>query len=147
MKKTILAGALAAAAFAPMAAQAQDWHDRGDRGHDRREWRDDRRQDRRDDRRDWRQDRREDWQAWREGHRDQYRGGSWNAPFRYRTFGVGVIAPRSYWAPQYYLNDWGSYRLPRPAYGFQRYVRHFNDVLLIDTRSGRVIRVYRNFYW
>jgi len=26
-------------------------------------------------------------------------------------------------------------------------VRHYDDVLLIDTRSGRVVRVYRDFFW
>ena len=125
MNKALFAGALIAATLAPVAAQAQD------RNHDRREWR--------EDRRDARHDRRE----WREHHR---RNDRWNAPFRYRSFSVGVIAPRAYWAPNYYVNDWGRDRLPRPGYGYYRYVRHYGDLLLINTRNGRVIRVYRNYY-
>ncbi len=130
MNKALLAGALIAATLVPAAAQAQD------RDHDRREWRDDQRHyDRRDDRRD---DHRE--------HR-AYRGhGDWHAPFAYRSFTVGVIAPRTYWHPSYYVNDWGRYRLPRPARGYYRYVRHYGDLLLINTRNGRVIRVYRSYY-
>lgn len=44
------------------------------------------------------------------------------------------------------MNDYGRYRLPRPGYN-QRWVRHYNDVLLIDTRRGYVIDVIRNLYW
>lgn len=162
MKKTLLIGALVAATLAPVAAEAQSYQDRAearqerreDRRDDRREWRQDNREDRRewrqdnrDDRREWRQDNREDWQRWRDSHRGDYRRGRWNAPFRYRSFSVGVIAPRSYWGPRYYINDYGRYRLPRPAYGYYRYVRHYDDLLLINIRNGRVVRVYRDFYW
>jgi Ni/Co efflux regulator RcnB len=44
------------------------------------------------------------------------------------------------------VNEPGRYRLP-PARGAQRWVRHYDDVLLVDTRRGRVIDVVRNFYW
>jgi Ni/Co efflux regulator RcnB len=136
MKKTLLTGALIAATLAPAAVQAQDhrWHDR-----DSREWR--------QDRRDWRHDRREDWQRWRDSHRDVYRRGTWRAPFAYRSFGIGAVVPRIYWGPQYYVQDWRTYRLPAPGYRWYRYVRHYDDLLLINTRNGRVVRVYRNFYW
>ena len=36
--------------------------------------------------------------------------------------------------------------MPPAGYG-QRWVRHYDDVLLIDTRRGIVIRVLNNFYW
>jgi Ni/Co efflux regulator RcnB len=155
MKKLLLTGALIAATLAPMAAQAQNgrWdndRDRREWREDRREWREDRRearQDRREARREWREDRREDWQRWRDANRHDYRRGNWHAPFRYRTFGIGTVVPRSYWAPRYYINNWSYYRLPHPGHRFYRYVRHYDDVLLIDTRNGRVVRVYRNFYW
>jgi Ni/Co efflux regulator RcnB len=154
MKKILLSTALIAATLAPVAAQAQDQR----RADDRREWRQDQRDDRREwrqndrnDRREWRQndrnDRREDWQRWRDSNRNDYRRGNWNAPFRYRSFNIGVTVPRSYWGSRYYVNNWSNYRLPRPAYGYYRYVRHYDDMLLINTRNGRVVRVYRNFYW
>jgi Ni/Co efflux regulator RcnB len=151
MKKTFLIGALIAATLAPVAAEAQGYGDRArerqearqDRRDDAREWR----QRNREDRREWRQDNREDWQRWRDSHRNDYRRGNWTAPFRYRRFNTGVIVPRSYWGTRYYVNNWSAYRLPRPAYGYYRYVRHFDDLLLINTRNGRVIRVYHDFYW
>ena len=37
------------------------------------------------------------------------------------------------------------YRLP-PARGYQRWVRHYDDVLLVDVRRGVVIQVIRGFY-
>ena len=94
MKRFLLTGALLAATLAPVAAQAQDhrWNDR--------------------DRREWRQDRRDDWRAWRQTHRNDYRRRSWRAPFTYRRFAVGVVAPRNYWGAPYYVSNWRAYRQP-----------------------------------
>lgn len=135
MKKLFLTAALAAMTVTPAAAEAQP---RPDRDRDHREW-----NDRRDDRRD---DRREDWQRWRDSNRDAYRRGNWRAPFRYRSFEIGVVMPRSYWHSRYYVNNWSAFRLPPPGRNL-RYVRHYDDLLLINIRNGRVVRVYRNFYW
>jgi Ni/Co efflux regulator RcnB len=88
----------------------------------------------------------DEWRGWRDSHPGDYRRGGWRAPFGYRNFGIGAIAPRGYWDSRYYVNDWGRYHLPRPGYGYYRYVRHYDDVLLINIRNGRVIRVYRGFY-
>jgi Ni/Co efflux regulator RcnB len=154
MKKILLTTALIAATLAPVAAQAQDGRRdqdrreaRQDNREDRREWRQDNRNDRREWRQDNRNDRREDWQRWRESNRNDYRRGNWNAPFRYRSFNTGVTVPRNYWGSRYYVNNWSNYRLPRPAYNYYRYIRHYDDLLLINTRNGRVVRVYRSFYW
>lgn len=159
MKRALLTGALVAAMLSPVAAQAQNGNrERQDARQDRREDRRETRQDQREDRREWRQDNRsdrrearqdnrEDWQRNREANRNDYRRGNWNAPFRHRSFSVGVVAPRSYWGSRYYVNNWSNYRLPRPAYSYYRYVRHFDDILLINTRNGRVVRVFNNFYW
>jgi Ni/Co efflux regulator RcnB len=163
MKRALLTGALIAAMLSPVAAQAQNGNrerqetrqdNRQDRRDDRREARQDQRndqrewrQDNRNDRREARQDHREDWQRWRESNRNDFRRGKWNAPFRYRSFSAGVVAPRSYWSSRYYVNNWSAYRLPRPAYSYYRYVRHYDDLLLINTRNGRIVRVFNNFYW
>jgi len=29
----------------------------------------------------------------------------------------------------------------------QRWVRHYNDVMLVNVRNGRVIQVHRGFFW
>lgn len=123
----------------------------GDRDDVRRERGDlrDARQELREDRRDVRQDnrewRRDDWRSYRNTNRGLYSRGNWNADFRYRSFTPGIRITSSYYAPRYYINDYGRYRLPRPGFN-QRWVRHYNDVLLVDVRGGRVIDVLRNFY-
>jgi Ni/Co efflux regulator RcnB len=87
-----------------------------------------------------------DWQDWRQHNREEFRRGSWNAPFRYSVFSVGGRIAPVYYSPRYVIVDPWRYHLPRPA-SWQRWVRHYNDVLLIDMRRGVVIRVLRNFYW
>mgnify|MGYP006178734237 CR=1 FL=1 len=49
-------------------------------------------------------------------------------------------------APDYWINDPAYYRLP-PAYGPYRWVRYYDDVLLIDLRSGRVVDAIHDFFW
>ena len=146
MRKLILT-ALVAATVMPVAAEAQS---RGDLRRDRREIRDDRR-DLREDRRDWREDRNRrwgdnDWRDWRNRNRGVYARGNWRAPFRYQAFRVGVRIAPSYYSSGYWINDPWQYRLPPAGYG-QRWVRHYDDLLLVDTRRGVVVRVIRNFYW
>ena len=101
------------------------------------------REDRRDARRDWG---RNDWRGYRDSNRAIYRGAGWNAPFRYQAFRPGVRISTNYYAPRYVISDFGRYRLPRPGFN-QRWVRHYNDVVLVDVRSGRAVDVIRGFYW
>ncbi len=109
------------------------------------------RRDVRDARRDAAQDRNrrwgnDDWRSYRNRDRRTFARGSWRAPFRYYGFRTGMsISPR-YFSSRYYISNPWRYRLP-PAYGNQRWVRHYDDVLLVDVRRGRVIRVIRNFFW
>jgi Ni/Co efflux regulator RcnB len=42
--------------------------------------------------------------------------------------------------------DYNRYRLPRPIAN-QRWVRYGNDVVLVDVRSGRVVRTYNSFFF
>lgn len=169
MRKFILFTLLAATVM-PAAAQAQsraelqrDWRDireerreldRAYRRGDPREIRDERRdlresrQELREDQRDFR-DRhwgRDDWRGYRDGHRSLYVRGDWRAPFRYTAFRPGVRIAPAYWGSRYYIADPWRYRLP-PARGYQRWVRHYDDVLLIDTRRGVVLDVYRGFFF
>jgi Ni/Co efflux regulator RcnB len=129
-----------------------DRHDvrreRRDLRHARRELRQDRR-DHRQARRDYRRERRwdrHDWRDWRRDHRRVYRRGSWRAPFRYHTFRTGIRIAPVYYSSRYYIDNPYYYHLPTPGY-YQRWVRHYDDVLLIDIRTGMVLDVIRNFYW
>jgi Ni/Co efflux regulator RcnB len=44
------------------------------------------------------------------------------------------------------LNDPWQYRLP-PVHGPYRWVRYYDDVLLIDVRNGYVVDVINDFFW
>jgi Ni/Co efflux regulator RcnB len=110
---------------------AQRYGDRDDIREERREYRD-ARQELREDRRDWRQDR---------------RYSNYRAPFRYQQFRIGSTLRPNYYAPAYrpsWDNRWG---VPRAGRNLT-YVRHYNDLLLVNERNGRVVKVYRNhFNW
>ena len=117
--------------------------ERGDLRDARREFRDDRRDAYGDRNRNWG---RNDWRAYRNTDRNLYRGGNWHSDFRYQSFRPGLRIGLNFFAPQYQINDPWRYRLPRPGYN-QRWVRHYNDVLLVDVRRGIVIDVIRGFYF
>ena len=109
--------------------QAKRYGDRGDVREERRDVRD-ARQELREDKRDWR----------RETRYQNYR-----APFRYQQFRVGSTLRSNYYAPSYrpaWDSRWG---VPRAGRNLT-YVRHYNDLLLVNMRSGKVIRVYRNHF-
>jgi Ni/Co efflux regulator RcnB len=164
MRKFIIA-ALTATILIPAAASAQS---HGEVRQGQREVRQDRRElerarahgDRRDvrearrelreDRRELREDRRDFRQDQRAGNRGGYvyRGGAYRGPqgYRYRPVSVGHRFAPSYYGRNYWVSDYASYRLPRPSYGYQRWVRYGSDVVLVDTRSGRVVQV-RNRYF
>jgi Ni/Co efflux regulator RcnB len=104
------------------------------------------RADARDHRREAREQReqREEWQEHRERNRKLFARGNWRAPFKYQKFGQGSHLRPEYYHPRYAINA-GSYRL-KPAGRHQRWVRHYDDVILVDARNGRVIDVKRGFF-
>jgi len=95
------------------------------------------------ERRDWG---RGDWSSWRQQNRSLYARGDWRAPFDYQSFRPGARIGAGYYGSRYVINDPGRYHLP-PARGYSRWVRHYNDVILVDQRRGVVVDVIRNFYW
>ena len=122
---------------------------------ERREMRDarndyrDAKQDYRNDRRDARNDTRSDYRNdARNDGRNEWRGNrapAFRAPFKYQSFrGGSAIQPR-YYAPGYRVGNVSRWHLP-PASRGTVYVRHYSDLLLVNTRSGRVLRVYNGFY-
>lgn len=110
---------------------------------DLREARREYREDLRDRNRSWRND---DWRANRNHNRRLYSRGHWNAPFRYNSFRPGLRIGVNFYSPRYRIADPWRYHLPRPGYN-QAWVRHYDDLLLVDMRRGIVLRVIRNFYW
>ena len=155
MKKIILTALIAATAL-PGMAMAQSHELRRDRQDIRQEHRDlrdaQRYGDRRDvreahrDLRDARREYREDWRDYRERNRSVYARGNWRAPFAYQRFRPGGVIRPSYYGSRYVIANPGRYRLP-PATGANRWVRHYDDALLVNVRSGRVVQVINGFYW
>ncbi|HXG80207.1 MAG TPA: RcnB family protein, partial [Sphingomicrobium sp.] len=52
----------------------------------------------------------------------------------------------SHYHSRYWLHDPWYYRLP-PAYGPYRWVRYWNDALLVNVHTGEVVDVIHNFFW
>lgn len=135
MRRLILIGLMAATVI-PGAASAQDRHERSEV---RQEVRQDVRQDtRRDNRRDWRQDRRQK-QRNRVAYVAPYNG------WRYRAINPGFQLQSSFFGSRYYISDYGAYNL-RAHNRFQRWIRYGDDLVLVNTRNGRVIQVIHNRY-
>jgi Ni/Co efflux regulator RcnB len=97
----------------------------------------------------WRGDRRYNWRDHRQSNRHAYRPGRYHGPSHgrgYSRFSIGVNIGSPYYSSNYWINDPWSYRLPS-VYGPYRWVRYYDDVLLVDIRSGRVVDVEHNFFW
>jgi Ni/Co efflux regulator RcnB len=156
MRKLIILGLLAATVVPSMASAQSYGEARRSEQRVREEQRDLRQAQRYGDRRDVREARRdvrdarqeacEDWQDYRRTHRDVYRGGNWRAPFRYTAWNAGAQLRPTYYGSRYYVANPARYRLPNAGYN-QRWVRHYNDVLLVNVRTGRVITAHRGFFW
>ncbi|WP_284274932.1 RcnB family protein, partial [Sphingomonas astaxanthinifaciens] len=99
-------------------------------------------------RKDWRRDRRYDWRHHRDRDRNRFRLGIYIDPFgwRYRPWQLGWNLPSRYYGSSYWIDDPWAYRLP-PVYGPYRWIRYYDDVLLIDLRTGRVVDRIPNFFW
>ncbi|WP_082370574.1 MULTISPECIES: RcnB family protein [unclassified Novosphingobium] len=101
------------------------------------------------DRDNWRRDNRYDWQRYRDRNRSAYHIGGYYAPYRgysYRRLSIGFTLGSMFYGSNYWLDDPWSYRLP-PVYGPYRWVRYYDDVLLVDTYSGEVVDVIYDFFW
>ena len=99
--------------------------------------------------RSWRNDRRYDWQRHRYSNSHIFRRGGYYAPYRnhrYNRLSIGLILGSAFFGQNYWINDPWYYRLP-PAYPGTRWVRYYDDVLLIDVYTGEVIDVIHDFFW
>lgn len=98
----------------------------------------------------WRQDRRYDWSSYRSRYSDRYRAGRYYAPrgwsYGYNRLSIGIFLNSLLFADNYWIGDPSYYRLP-PAYGTLRWVRYYDDALLVDIRDGYVVDVIHDFFW
>ena len=96
----------------------------------------------------WHRDRRYDWRRYRDHNRSLFRLGFYYDPFgwSYRRWSIGSFLYPSFYRSSYWLNDPWQYRLP-PAYGPYRWVRYWNDALLVNVYTGEVVEVVHGFFW
>ncbi|GAA4029568.1 hypothetical protein GCM10022281_05950 [Sphingomonas rosea] len=120
----------------PGAITPPGYEQRGERV-DRPGWRD-----------DWRRDRRYDWRRQRDRDRGRFHVSVYIDPFgwNYRPYQIGWRLPSRFYSARYWIQDPWYYRLP-PVSGPYRWIRYYNDVLLVDLRTGRVLDTIPRFFW
>jgi hypothetical protein len=134
------------------------WQGRGDRSgwQDKRgsiysheSWRNNGVRDNRAWDRGWRENQRYDWSSYRARNRTVFSSGRYYAPYQnysYRRLGVGFPLGSPFFGSQYWINDPYYYRLPE-AYGPYRWIRYYDDVLLVDTYNGEVADALYDFFY
>ncbi len=125
------------------------WRNNGGRYDQRNNWQNQYRDFNRNWSRDWRRDQRYDWQRYRYSNGSLFRGQPYYAPYGwdygYRRFSIGFTLSSILFDQQYWIDDPYEYRLP-PVYGPYRWVRYYDDVLLVDLRTGRVVDTIYDFF-
>ena len=99
--------------------------------------------------RNWRNNNRYDWRSYRNSNRVVFRIGTYYSPYRsysYRRLSSGFYLDSLFYGNRYWINDPWQYRLPA-VYGPYRWVRYYDDVLLVDIYSGQVVDVIYDFFW
>jgi len=100
--------------------------------------------------RNWRGSDRYDYRDYRSSNRGAFHLPRYYAPYGwdggYRRFGVGIRLSSVLFGQNYWIDDPYDYRLP-PAYGPYRWVRYYNDALLVDLRSGYVVDTVYDIFW
>ena len=100
--------------------------------------------------RNWRQDNRYDWNRRRQYDRNAYHLPRYYAPsgwnYGYRRFDIGFTLSAILFNRNYWIDDAGYYGLP-DAYGEYRWVRYYNDALLVDIYTGEVVDTVYGSFW
>jgi hypothetical protein len=96
----------------------------------------------------WRNNSKYDWKNHRRHHRSWFHLGFYYDPFGwgYSPYQIGWRLWPSYYSSRYWINDPWQYRLPYAPPG-TRWVRYYDDAVLVDTWSGQVVDVIYNFFW
>lgn len=99
--------------------------------------------------RDWRGDDRYDWQSQRRRNDRAFRAPRYYGPrgydAGYRRWSAGYRIQPAYYGQNYWISRPEMYRLP-PAYGGYRWVRYYDDVALVDIRSGLIADILYSFF-
>lgn len=101
------------------------------------------------DRKRWRNHNRYNWRHHRYSHQNIFRLGRYYAPYRshyYSRISIGFYLDHLFFGSRYWINDPWQYRLP-DVYGPYRWVRYYDDVLLVDIYTGEVVDVIYDFFW
>ncbi len=96
----------------------------------------------------WRNNSKYDWQNWRRHHRSFFHLGFYYDPFGwgYSPFQIGWRMWPSYYRSSFWINDPWYYRLPYAPPG-TRWIRYYDDAILVDTWTGEVVDVIYDFFW
>lgn len=97
----------------------------------------------------WRDNRRYDWYSYRRTYPSTFRIGVYYSPYRnysYRRLNTGFFLDALFFSNRYWINDPWQYRLPE-AYGPYRWIRYYDDALLVDTYTGEVVDAIYSFFW
>jgi len=98
--------------------------------------------------RNWRSNRGYDWNGWRQRNRTIFHVRPYRDPYgwAYQLFSIGWRLWPQYYVSSYWIYDPSMYRLP-PAPPGTRWIRYYNDALLVDMYTGEVIDVIHDFFW
>ncbi len=100
--------------------------------------------------RGWRNDSRYDWNRARRYNRENFHLPRYYAPYGwdygYRRFSIGFRLSSILFEQNYWIDDPYYYDLP-PAYGPYRWVRYYNDALLVDIYTGEVVDTVYDIFW
>ncbi len=96
----------------------------------------------------WRHNGRYNWWDWRRRHHSFFHLGFYYDPFGwdYRPYSIGWRLWPIYYSSRYWITDPWQYRLPYAPPGY-RWIRYYDDLLLVDTWDGEVVDVIHNFFW
>lgn len=97
----------------------------------------------------WRDNRRYDWYSYRRSSPSTFRLGLYYSPYRnysYRRLNIGFFLDSLFFSNRYWINDPWQYRLP-DVYGPYRWVRYYDDALLVNIYTGEVTDVIYSFFW
>ena len=75
--------------------------------------------------------------------------GRYYPPYRdyyYNRLAIGYALDPVFWGDSYYIYDPWYYHLP-PAGAPYRWIRYYDDAVLVDTASGQVVDVIYDFFW